>query len=348
MKGLVLTLILVVRFGLPAAIVPLMVAQPSPREPLQLSERAVGLDPLSASPSGVQTIEIYAIDSGWYTDTGNHKPAISNYLVGECASPQCIDPRVFRNFFVFDLAGIPGQVLTASPVIENPENDGYVSNDPSETWTAHDVTTPISALVAGGSGLTEIYDDLGEGTHYGSATVTPASVLVHVRLNDAAISALNAATGDQFAIGGAITTLDAEVNREWVFGNSTATHVRKLVLSVCSPTLAINYSSGRPGSFFTLTGSGFPHDDTATIIVNGLTLTDTLSVDSSGGFVFLLDTSQADAGYYSVTALVNPSAMTSFALDPNLPLRPQEGSGPILDVPSGIAWKALYVPLILR
>jgi hypothetical protein len=113
-------------------------------------------------------------------------------------------------------------------------------------------------------------------------------------------------------------------------------------------SLNINYSTGSPGSYFTITGSNFPPSSTATIVVNTLTLTNTLTVDGSGSFAFLLDTSQADPGYYSVTATANPSAMTSFTLDPNSPLRPQDGSGPILNVPSGIAWRVIYLPLIQR
>jgi hypothetical protein len=112
--------------------------------------------------------------------------------------------------------------------------------------------------------------------------------------------------------------------------------------------LSTNYVDGKPGSFFTLTATDFPANSTAAIVVNGITLTNTLPVDSSGGVEFLLDTSQAEAGFYSVTATANPSATTFFTLDPNAPLRPQEGSGVILNVPSGIAWKALYLPLIQR
>ena len=115
-----------------------------------------------------------------------------------------------------------------------------------------------------------------------------------------------------------------------------------------TPLLAVNYADGRPGSFFTFTGANFPPNSTASLIVNGFTLTNALAIDSSGGFLVLLNTSQADPGYYSVTAAVNPSATTSFVLDPNWALRPQEGDGPIANVPSGIAWKVQYLPLIRR
>jgi hypothetical protein len=297
--------------------------------------------------SSPEIVQVDAVDSGWYSASGTHNSTVSNYLAGECAAPQCPQPVVFRNFFVFDLTAISGSILTATLDVENPST-GYLSGDSSETWTAFDVTTPIPSLIAGGSGLTTTYADLGSGVSYGGAVVLPSTTLVQVNLNDAALTALNASSRSQFALGGALTTLDAEVNREWVFGNSGAANVRRLILSVATPALAINYSAGQPGSYFTLTGSGFPPNGTATILVNDVTLTNTLAVDHTGGFAFLLSTSQADAGHYFVTTTVNPGAITTFILDPALPLRPQEGSGPIFNVPSGIAWKPLYLPLIVQ
>jgi photosystem II stability/assembly factor-like uncharacterized protein len=115
------------------------------------------------------------------------------------------------------------------------------------------------------------------------------------------------------------------------------------------PTLTINYTNGSPGSFFTLTGANFPSNSVATVIINGRTLTNTIPVDSLGGLTFQLSTAQADAGRYFVTAAVNPSATTDFTLDTTDPIRPQEGSGPIISVPNGIAFtEFLYLPLIQR
>jgi hypothetical protein len=114
------------------------------------------------------------------------------------------------------------------------------------------------------------------------------------------------------------------------------------------PSLEANYTSGAPGSFFTFTGASFPSNSTASIVVNGHTL-GTVSTDSSGGFTFLLDTSQAETGHYIVTASVNPSATTRIALDPDEPLYPQEGEGEVLEVPSGIAYTSMvYLPLVQR
>ena len=114
-------------------------------------------------------------------------------------------------------------------------------------------------------------------------------------------------------------------------------------------TLAINYACGKPGSFFTLVGAGFPPDGVARVIVNGSTLTDTLPVKASGDLSFVLDTSAAEAGRYLVKAKTKPSASAAFTLDPSAPLRSHDDSGPILAVPGGIALtRSVYLPFIQR
>jgi hypothetical protein len=115
------------------------------------------------------------------------------------------------------------------------------------------------------------------------------------------------------------------------------------------PSLLINQTTGRPGSYFTLSGDGFPVGGTGTVAVNGRVLTGALAVDGAGGLNFRLNTSQADAGSYLAAVSVNPSASVAFTLDPNAPLRPLEGSGTVFNVPSGIAFtEFIYLPLVVR
>lgn len=187
------------------------------------------------SETNLTTYELDAIDSGWYADSGNHLPHLTNYLAGECYLPQCSQVVRHRNFFVFDLSAVSGEIFSATLTIENPP-DGYNSADPSESWTAFKVTTPITSLVAGGSGLTSIYDDLGSGPTYGAASMNSASKLVDVPLTGA-IPDIEAKSGNIFAVGGAVTTLDSAQNSEWVFGNSSGDLlVRKLKLTTYVPT----------------------------------------------------------------------------------------------------------------
>jgi len=114
------------------------------------------------------------------------------------------------------------------------------------------------------------------------------------------------------------------------------------------PALAINYSSGAPGSYFTITGINFPPDDTASIAINGNIL-GPVPTDSSGGLIFSLKTSPtAGEGLYRVTASVPPSAMTQFTLDAEDDVHPQVGSETVFDVPDGIAYHVVYLPLIVK
>lgn len=118
----------------------------------------------------------------------------------------------------------------------------------------------------------------------------------------------------------------------------------------CTPpnaALVINYSSGKPGSFLTLEGANFPANSIGTIVVNGYTL-GTVPTDSSGDLLFLLNTEQADDGDYIVTATVNPSASVKFVLDFSKPIRPQEGSGTVFNLPGGLITHFVYLPVVLR
>jgi hypothetical protein len=114
------------------------------------------------------------------------------------------------------------------------------------------------------------------------------------------------------------------------------------------PTLSLNFATGSPGSYLTVTGRDFPAGSTASIMVNG-NLVGTLEVGADGGFVFRLETAEAEEGHYVVTVTVNPKASVSFALAADQPLRPLMGSGPIFAVPAGIAFDhVVNLPLILR
>jgi predicted outer membrane repeat protein len=115
-----------------------------------------------------------------------------------------------------------------------------------------------------------------------------------------------------------------------------------------SPRLDINYDTGAPGSFFTLSGRNFPTNATAGISVNGASL-GTILTDQSGGLSFLLSTQEAEEGVYFVKAAVNPSATVRFTLSAGKPIRAQQGSGTIFDIPAGSAYTAfVYLPSVIR
>lgn len=139
--------------------------------------------------------------------------------------------------------------------------------------------------------------------------------------------------------------------------------------SICeppAPVLSINHSTGKPGSYFTVTGVNFPPSKIVSIQINGETITTpVISADSSGNLSFILDTSNAGPGVYLVTVTSKESATTSgqqwgaasnesltksFELDPSYPLREKEGNGPVILVPSTVEAieEQIFNPLVLR
>ena len=143
----------------------------------------------------------------------------------------------------------------------------YYSLQTSETYELRDVTTAVPTLTAGGSGKTAIYADLGDGAIYGSRNYTNGddNKFSTIELNAAAISALTAKSGQAFALGGLLTTLDTIDNTEYVFGFSNPLPGDvQLVLNTGTATpvvsLASNYSgvseNGKTNLVYNFTRSG--------------------------------------------------------------------------------------------
>jgi peptide/nickel transport system substrate-binding protein len=114
-----------------------------------------------------------------------------------------------------------------------------------------------------------------------------------------------------------------------------------------APDLEINYTSGAPGSYLNVTGSGFPPDGTASIVANDHVVGQ-LPVDGSGQISFTLTTDEATAGTYHLRVTVNPSGGLAFVLDEDEPARPQVGSLPLVEVLGGLITHHVYLPLVLR
>lgn len=225
----------------------------------------------SALAGSTPRTNIAATDTGWYNNSGFHNPSITNYLVGDYNFK-------YRNWMAFNLPTFTTPVTSAKLQIKAYQ---YSSADLSETYELRDVTTPVSTLTAGGSGLTSIYNDLGGGTIYGSRRFTGAdsNQTVTIDLNSALVSAINAKSGQSFALGGQITTLDGIDNSEYIFGFSNSLSPNTDVQLLLTYGAAIN---GTPGAD-NLTGTanadvinGLAGNDT----LNGLAGNDTLSGDA--------------------------------------------------------------------
>jgi hypothetical protein len=183
-----------------------------------------------------QDIVINWTDRGWYNDLGTHDPNNDNYSVGDVRGRVCggsiYCSNDLHNFFVFNLSSVTKTIASAKLALAQ---GSYISDDPSETYEMHDVTTSITTLRAGSSGnATGIatWNDLGTGIVYGSFEFTPKNpvdrgAVFEIPLNVSAIAAMNANHG-LFAIGGRLTSLDDLTTSEQMFaqtggvlGNST-------------------------------------------------------------------------------------------------------------------------------
>jgi hypothetical protein len=96
------------------------------------------------------------------------------------------------------------------------------------------VATPISTLESSANGRLDIFNDLGSGASYGSQTGPLHQDLFTPAFNAAGLSALRAAIGGQFAVGGAITSLagsDSENRFGNTRGSNDGTDTKQLVLT---------------------------------------------------------------------------------------------------------------------
>ncbi|MEM6521962.1 MAG: hypothetical protein AAF722_21830 [Cyanobacteria bacterium P01_C01_bin.70] len=89
------------------------------------------------------------------------QPQPANTLTG------LLDGIEYRSYFVFDVSSITSPVVGAKLRLLNKR---YYSTESSESIELFDVSTPTDELI-GGFGRTDIFDDLGSGDSYGSATL---------------------------------------------------------------------------------------------------------------------------------------------------------------------------------
>ena len=116
------------------------------------------------------------------------------------------------------------------------------------------------------------------------------------------------------------------------------------------PRLAINYATAQISSMLTLVGSGFPYSSTLPLLINGVTVTDTLTINPAGEFIVYLTTQGANPGAYTVQVGNPPNATAFFLLRENAALRPVEGGGVTFALPAGVGRPILdfYLPVSNR
>lgn len=200
--------------------------------PIHWIAAGTALAAASAVGSAATVVSIDASVQGLFTSFGQNNKAYNagpgNILCGRN------NVSIFRNYFVFNLPAnlVPaGQQVLAAEMIGKLPWRGYLSSDPTETWTLFDVSPAnYAVLVNEGASIenrVDIFNDLGAGKDYGSRVMSiadepaPNTVpgLVTVTLSKPAFltdisSRLSAGT---IAIGGSITTLTGTTG-QIVFG----------------------------------------------------------------------------------------------------------------------------------
>ena len=217
------------------------------------------------------TLILNPTDRGWYDDSGYHNPLNANYIAGDYY-------RQYRNFFVFQLPVLQQAIASAQLLLNTFDYDSSAAN---ETFQLLDVKTPVTSLVAGGSGQLATFDDLGDGVAYGIRTYFPADddKIRVIDLNTDAINALTAHSGQAFALGGMVTSLDTISNSEYVFGfsNSSSANDVRLVLNMGTPLPAISVYATDATAAETLLGA--PSDPGAFTFVRSGPLSAPLTVN---------------------------------------------------------------------
>lgn len=138
-----------------------------------------GLASLALHASAATTVSIDASVQGIFTSWGQNNKGYNagpgNILCGRDTA------TVFRNYFVFTLAPdlVPaGKHVVAATLTGKLPWHGYLSSDPTETWTLFEVNSAsYSVLINEGASVsnrTDIFADLGEGNDFGSRVVSIA------------------------------------------------------------------------------------------------------------------------------------------------------------------------------
>ena len=174
-----------------------------------------------------------------------------------------------------------------------------------------------------------------------------ASFTASINTNGA-VKALAFVSSNQVLMGGRIMQVDGQPRQG----------LARYLVDTAPASLVGNFSAGAPGSFFTFTGQRFFPNSPLQIVVNGQNL-GSITAGADGSAVFILGSASADPGAYCIRLLqsmlspsaaadLNTSATFWVNIYPAAPLRAKVGAGTALPIPSGIAYKQIFLPLVRR
>jgi uncharacterized delta-60 repeat protein len=154
---------------------------------------------------------------------------------------------------------------------------------------------------------------------------------------------------NQVLIGGSFSAIDGQPRQG----------LARYLVDMATAALGANFAAGAPGSFFTFTGQHFFPNTVLQIVVNGHSL-GSVQTAADGSAVFILQAPAGNAGLYCVRLLqseygasasaagVSTSASFWINVNPAAPQRAKAGSGTALSIPSGIAYRQFFIPIIRR
>lgn len=182
---------------------------------------AMGCTPITDNNCMATTITRDHIHRGWWNNAGTHDSTNDNTLTGDIGN-------IYNSYFIFDLSGITGTVIAVTLRLNL---EMYTSPDATETCQVWDVTTPPATLEASGTNVA-IFNDLQSGIQYATFTESAGEVNVikSIPLNAQAVASVQAALGNQYAVG--VHNATASSN-QWVrFSAGSEQQTHQLVIAL--------------------------------------------------------------------------------------------------------------------
>jgi hypothetical protein len=162
-------------------------------------------------------ITLNSVDRGRYSEFGTHIFGdYDSYLTGQVSTIE------FRSFTVFDTSAVSSPITAAKLRLFLPQGS-FFSFSSTETLKIFDVSTSISSLTAAQFSATSIFNDLGSGTQFGSATLRESleGSFIEVALNNAFVNYFNTTAPDVFALGGALSSISGLFDQYGYFGSGS-------------------------------------------------------------------------------------------------------------------------------
>lgn len=159
---------------------------------------------------------------GWHSTAGGHMSSNENTLTGDNAG------TLYNSYFVFPLTGFTASSI--QQVTLQLQLEMYTSGDATETFSVWDVTTP-SATVENTASDINIFNDLGGGTQYGTATTNAAAVnsLLSIPLNAMAATNATGKLGNDFVVGVHLDTAPGWIRFGHTGAGATPTTIQLVV-----------------------------------------------------------------------------------------------------------------------